>query len=189
MTFSRATVARSVARSVDRSVVLLAAGPADAVAALHQQAGPALAAALGLAWGEPLGLADPEASLAMLAAAAAAEPPPPPALRPLPLDPGLPLAAGGHWAERLGAWRQPALLLLSGAQLDTGLPAALVALLRQGQVPLLGLVQADGLWQPEARRRDGLPWLGALAVAGGDPEALRPALALRWPQLELVAPG
>jgi hypothetical protein len=79
----------------------------------------------------------------------------------LPCDPGLPLDGGGSWAEALGAWCQPVLLLVPGDQLDSGLPAAATALLRQWGVPLVGLLQWDGPWNPERRRADGLPWLGA----------------------------
>jgi hypothetical protein len=80
----------------------------------------------------------------------------------LPLDPGHPLEAGGTWAEALGAWRQPTLLVIDWRQLPSGAAAAGVALLRQWRVPLLGLVQWGGLWSPEQRRKDGLPWLGGL---------------------------
>lgn len=154
-------------------VVVLAAGTAASVRALQQQAGPRLAPALGLPWREPLADQEPPLALAALAGQG-------PGLVPLPLDPGLPLAGAGHWAEALGAWRQPVLLLLSGDQLQSGLPAAMVALLRQWQVPLLGLVQCGGSWDPAARRGDGLPWLGSLEA----PEELPTALALRWRQID-----
>jgi hypothetical protein len=101
----------------------------------------------------------------------------------LPLDPGLPLTRGGRWAEALGAWRQPCLLVLSEAQMGTGLPAAGTALLERWRVPLVGLLQLGGVWEPLERRRDGLPWLGWLPTApAGDPEALaalQPVLRLR----------
>jgi hypothetical protein len=79
----------------------------------------------------------------------------------LPCDPGVPLDGGGSWAEALGAWCQPVLLLVPADQLECGLPAAATALLRQWGVPLVGLLQWDGPWNPERRRADGLPWLGA----------------------------
>jgi len=119
----------------------------------------------------------------------------------LPFDVGLPLADGRCWAEVLGAWRQPCLLVLSAAQLRTGLPAAGCALLRQGRVPLLGLLQWGDPWDQQARRRDGLPWLGLLRdpEAGDAPIAparqeeqlqaqlgLAAALARRWQQLRLA---
>ena len=63
----------------------------------------------------------------------------------------------------LGAWRQPSLLVLDHIQLATGLPAAGTALLQRWQVPLVGLIQWGGPWNPVARRQDGLPWLGCLA--------------------------
>lgn len=97
----------------------------------------------------------------------------------MPLDPGLTLADGSSWADALGAWRQPTLLLIAVDQLATGTAAATRALLHQKGVPLLGLVQWGSPWQPQLRRRDGLPWLGALAPEGV-PEGvdLRRALAL-----------
>ena len=55
----------------------------------------------------------------------------------------------------------------------TGLPAAGTALLERWRVPLLGLLQLGGAWEPLERRRDGLPWLGWLPPAPPeDPEAL-----------------
>ena len=71
------------------------------------------------------------------------------------------------------------MLLLAGEQLNSGLPAAMTALLLQWRVPLLGLVQADGPWEAPARRGDGLPWLGNLDGA----EGLALALELRWRQI------
>lgn len=117
---------------------------------------------------------------------------PPAWLAGLPLDPGLPLTDGGSWAEALGAWRQPTALVLDGDQLATGSPAAFTALLRQWKVPLLGLIQWGGRWDPDGRRRDGLPWLGALAVEsdraaaepGGEECALLGCLARSWALLD-----
>jgi hypothetical protein len=171
MTFTAPTLAPSL--------VLLAAGPAAAVAGLHKQAAPALADALGLPLLQPL---DPLAVDGALAALAAGQP----GLAPLPRDPGQPLADGRHWAAALGAWRQPVLVLLAAEQLDTGLPAALTALLAQWQVPCLGLVQWGGSWEPQQRRLEGLPWLGGVG-AGPQEEpaaALRSAAAARWAALE-----
>ncbi len=122
---------------------------------------------------------NPDASLAALGCAAGRSD----WLAALPLDPGLPLVRGGRWAEALGAWRQPCLLVLSEAQMDTGLPAAGTALLEHWRVPLVGLLQLGGAWKPQERRRDGLPWLGWLPTSpDGDPEALaalQPVLRLR----------
>ena len=147
-----------------RPLVLVGAGTAAAVAALQAEAGPPLASALGLPWGTPLAIEQPPQSLAWSLAEQ---------------GPGLVSQGFGHWAEALGAWRQPVLLLLAAEQLQTGLPAAMAALLDQWQVPLAGLVQAGGPWQPDLRRGDGLPWLGTLE----EPFGLAPALALR---LELL---
>lgn len=85
----------------------------------------------------------------------------------LPLDPGHPLDQGGTWAEALGAWRQPTLLIIAWQQLPSGAAASSVALLRQWRVPLLGVLQWGGSWSPDQRRRDGLPWLGRLEEASG----------------------
>jgi hypothetical protein len=122
-----------------------------------------LAAAEGVALRDLAGAGDPDAGLAALTAEAAG-----PWLAALPLDPGLPLERGGSWAEALGAWRQPCLLVVRGEQLDTGLPAAGTALLERWQVPLAGLLQVGGDWVPSERRRDGLPWLGWLPESGED---------------------
>lgn len=107
-------------------------------------------------------------------------------------DVGLALADGRSWAEALGAWRQPALLVVPAGQLDSGVPAAATALLRQWQVPLLGLLQWGGTWQAGPRRRDGLPWLGLLPEDERDDpdqdaehgQTVAAALALRWRQLD-----
>ncbi len=112
-------------------------------------------------------------------------------LVPLALDPGAWLGPAGSWAEALGAWRQPTLLLLPEADL-AGPPAAYRALLAAVGVPLLGLVQLGGPWDGAARHGDGLPWLGWLPLEGlAGPEGLadEPALELahnlrlRWREL------
>ena len=84
-------------------------------------------------------------------------------LWPLPLDPGADLEAPGCWADQLGAWRQPVLLLIPAA---TPVARAYTALLQAAAVPLLGLVQLGGSWSAERRRQDGLPWLGWLPEQG-----------------------
>ncbi len=179
MTFS--TVAATPAEaSAPPGLVLLAAGPAAAVADLQGQMAPALAAVLHLPLLEPLNPLAADAALGALAEG-------PPGLAPLPRDPGLPLADGRHWAAALGAWRQPALVVLAAEQLHTGLPAALTALLAQWQVPCLGLVQWGGSWEPQQRRLEGLPWLGCLAAGQQEADnaaALRSACAARWATLE-----
>ena len=169
-----------------RPLVLGGAGAAAAVAALQAEAGPPLALALGLPWGNPLAIEQPPQSLASLAEQG-------PGLVPLPLDPGLVLQGFGHWAEALGAWRQPVLLLVppaASAGAAAGAARAYHALLQAAGVPLLGLVQVQGNWQPEQRRCDGLPWLGWLAPEG-DPEpdvALRAAATARWRAVSAARP-
>jgi hypothetical protein len=170
------------------SLLLLAAGPPEPQSRLLEEAAPALATALGLALGARLDPGDPVSQLAALqrpARAAGALP----RLIPLPIDPGRTLADGSCWAEAVGAWRQPALLLLGADQQESGLAAAMTALLRQTAVPLVGLVQWGLPWQAALRRRDGLPWLGALAA--GEPDALALALpaALRLGCAQLRAAG
>ena len=84
----------------------------------------------------------------------------------LEVDAGRCLPEGDSWAEALGAWRQPTVLVIPAPQLDCGLAAAGTALLHQWRVPLLGLLQWEGPWQELDRRRDGLPWLGVLTQTG-----------------------
>lgn len=163
----------------DPGLVLAACGNPAATGALLAGASPALAGLLGLSQ-RPLAPSDlPQQALATLAEAG------PSWLAALPLDPGLPLPSGGHWAEALGAWRQPTVLLLEASQQTTGLPAAATALLEQWRVPLVGLIQwgPAATWEEEARHSDGLPWLGWLEPAGEAGESLVPALRLRWQAL------
>ena len=99
----------------------------------------------------------------------------------LPLDVGRPLDSGGCWADHLGAWAQPCLLVVSAPQLESGLPKAGVALLRLLKIPLVGVVQQGGCWDPAARRADGMPWLGwlpALEPVAEDSNALAQAEAM-----------
>lgn len=83
----------------------------------------------------------------------------------LPVDPGLWIAGLGTWAEALGAWRQPVLAALPAEALNSGTATALVALLRQEGVPIVGLLQLGTPWDGELRRQDGLPWLGCWPAA------------------------
>lgn len=168
------------------SLVLAGVGAESALATLLDGAGPALARALACPLAAPLDPLQPDRALAALVSA-------PAALVPLPRDPGAPLADGRHWAAALGAWRQPLLLLLAPHQLETGIPAAFTALLHQHQVPLVGLVQWGGAWQPEQRRLEGLAWLGWLPDQpqhGGEVEAaaaLAAAVRCRWQQLRAAS--
>ncbi|MCT0206150.1 hypothetical protein KQ305_00250, partial [Synechococcus sp. CS-1332] len=87
------------------------------------------------------------------------------------------------------------LLVLRGGQMATGLPAAGAALLERWRVPLMGLLQVGGDWQPSERRRDGLAWLGWLPESGEESgeenaeneaalAALRQVLRRRWRVLQ-----
>lgn len=163
----------------DRPLLLVGAGlPAELDARLAEVAS-ALAALLDRPQQRLAG--EPAAALASLQAAG-------PVLAWLPTDPGCWLAGQGTWAEALGAWRQPTLGVIAAPQLAGGQAAALVALLRQERVPLLGLLQWQGPWQPEARRGDGLPWLGHGSAATAEDEAaaldaLELVLARRWAEV------
>ncbi|MCS5700138.1 hypothetical protein NZK32_13930 [Cyanobium sp. FGCU-52] len=148
---------------------------------LPAQAAPELAGRLGL---EPARFAadeTPDQALARLRSSGSSW------IAALPCDPGLPLVAGGSWAEALGAWCQPVLLLVPADQLASGLPAAGAALLRQWGVPLVGLLQWDGPWSPVARRADGLPWLGCAAEL--DDAELQLLVGRRLQALDPVPPS
>lgn len=90
------------------------------------------------------------------------------------------------WVEAFAAFRLPTLLALAGGP-RLGAEAALhQALLSQRRVPLLGLLQVGGDWQPQQRRREPLPWLGYWQP--GDRDGLlelRPLLQQRLRQLDL----
>lgn len=123
-------------------------------------------------------------------------------LLPLCLDPGQQLAGAGCWADALGAWRQPVLLLspaVATAAAPAGAARAYRALLQLAAVPLLGLVQSGGQWAAEQRRCDGLPWLGWLAADGVDGDlvaspaleaelALAATTAARWRAVSVARP-
>jgi hypothetical protein len=105
-------------------------------------------------------------------------------LAPLGVDPGMTLQDGRCWAQVLGAWSQPTLLLIDSSQLGSGSAAASTALMAQHGVPLLGLIQWGGAWQAPLRRLEGLPWLGmAGPLDQQEPGDLRLALALRAARL------
>ena len=128
-----------------------AASWADGPAQLSRKSSDSDPASGPAAWADP----------ARLLAAASEQPGP--WLWPLASDPGAFLGDAGCWAEALGAWRQPTLLLIPAAAASTGPAAANAALLERQGVPLLGLIQWGGPWLAADRRRDGLPWLGWLA--------------------------
>lgn len=174
-----------------RRLVLASCGDRAAVERLLAAAAPALANALDLPLQQPSDPQDAVASLGRLAPMAApAEGDTDPGddasgdsgrwLLTLPVDPGLALDGGGHWVESLGAWRLPVLLLLSPEHLACGWPLAADALLRRWRVPVAGLLQWGGSWDDDARRRDGLPWLGRADGPGEELEAALVLLRRRW---------
>jgi hypothetical protein len=90
------------------------------------------------------------------------------------------------WVDFLASNHQACLLALPhGARLRA--EAALHhALLDRAGVPLLGLLQVGGDWDPAERRADGLPWLGHWTT--GDLQGLEdllPLLRIRWRHLDL----
>ena len=77
-------------------------------------------------------------------------------------DPARQRPDGGHWLDALADWRRPLLLLVPG-ETDgsvSGQAAAYAALCNQLGAPLRGLIQIQGSWNQEQRRRDGLLWCG-----------------------------
>lgn len=157
-------------------LLLVAVGTQAEVAARLELAAPVLARELGTPLLPALApLSHPDQALASLVHAGSAS-----GLSWLGLDPGMALSDGCSWAQALGAWRQPTLLLIDAAQLASGTAAATTALLLHHNVPLRGLIQWGEPWQPQLRRCDGLPWLGSLGPEGQLPEGdLRLALALQ----------
>nr|YP_009531004.1 hypothetical protein PMNZ_773 [Paulinella micropora]AXY63693.1 hypothetical protein PMNZ_773 [Paulinella micropora] len=66
------------------------------------------------------------------------------------------------WLKVLGATQQPCILLVSDPDSDSigNNAAAHQALLEQHGVPLVGILQIGGIWNPIERRCDGLSWCG-----------------------------
>lgn len=184
MTFSPPAPASEAPAAAGPGVVLVAPGRADRVDALQREAAGRLATLLHLELRPIRSDRSPDAVLSDLLAGGDPCPGGPTWLAPLSLDPGFPLGGAGTWAQALGAWRQPTLVLLTQDHLASGTPAAVTALLAQSSVPLLGLIQWGGTWDREARRHDTLPWLGC--VDGTDTDAdpdgadVRLALVRRW---------
>jgi hypothetical protein len=84
------------------------------------------------------------------------------------------------WVDRFAAHRLPTLLVLPGGPRLRPEAALHQALLTQAGVPLLGLLQVGGEWEPQLRRSEALPWLGHWQP--GD----RQALALQAPLAVLL---
>ena len=64
------------------------------------------------------------------------------------------------WAEAVAAWRLPTLLLTPAGERLRSEAALHYSLLKQQQVPVLGLLQVGEPWHPADRQVDALPWLG-----------------------------
>lgn len=77
-------------------------------------------------------------------------------------DPARQTLEGGHWLEAIADWRRPLLLLVPGDADGSvsGHAAAYAALCDQLGAPLQGLIQIQGRWNADQRRRDGLAWSG-----------------------------
>ena len=73
---------------------------------------------------------------------------------------------GGCWLEALASWHMPTVLMV--IPFDSGLipgsATAYVALCKLLSVPLLGVLQVGGLWNPNERRADFLPWRGWIPI-------------------------
>jgi hypothetical protein len=167
---------------------LVLVAPAGVSAAADQ----ALAQLLQLECLPPL--QDPQVDPATALAALAQRSGPAAWLQPLALDPGAWLGPGRGWADALGAWRQPTLLVVPGAAAGSGPAAAYRALLAMAGVPLVGLVQWGGAWLPGERRSDGLPWLGWLPAAEEEAQetdwaALRHHCLVSWQALAVPQLG
>ncbi len=77
-------------------------------------------------------------------------------------DAGICDHAGTSWLEAFGTWKIPVILFtepLSTGQIP-GTARAYVSLCKEFGVPLIGIVQLGGCWDPYLRRLDGLPWFG-----------------------------
>ena len=91
---------------------------------------------------------------------------------------------GGSWLSALADWRLPVLLLTPGESDGgvTGAAAAWVALCHQLGVPLIGITQLRGTWQPQARRRDGLPGAAGYRIPAPPASGRRHRAGQRDPQ-------
>ena len=89
-------------------------------------------------------------------------------------DVGVDESGEGCWIEALAAWRVPVLMLAQPRPDGRfgGIVPASVALARELNLSLLGLVQLGGEWDAAARRSDGLPWCGCLQGPDDDPRGL-----------------
>ena len=96
-------------------------------------------------------------------------------------DVGVDESGGGSWMEALAAWRIPVLMLARPRPdgLFAGVVPATIALARELNLSLLGLVQLGGEWDVVARRNDGLPWCGCLQGPDDDPRGLITCLRQR----------
>jgi len=106
-----------------------------------------------------------------------------PALLCIKEDPGRWLgSARGCWSQALGDFQHATVLLVTpdGQGHLSGAAAARAALLKSTGVPLLGLIQSRGPWDGQARREDGLPWLGWLTSEPETVSSVAAALQIRW---------
>ncbi len=77
-------------------------------------------------------------------------------------DAAMPNYSGLSWLESLGHWKRPVGLMISPDDEGNipGIATAYISLCKSKQVPLAGLIQLGGIWDPKARRLDCLPWCG-----------------------------
>lgn len=141
---------------LERTLVLLGAGP---LPELSMRCGAeTLSDTLGLPLTTVAEGQSPDPSLVNLMAS-------PPRLIRLAGDPGSLHHEGSSWMDALAAWKCP-VILLGSPRPDGVMPGtipAFTSLCETRGMVLLGLIQLGGLWLPEVRKRDGLPWLGWLS--------------------------
>ena len=72
----------------------------------------------------------------------------------------------GSWLQALAAWRSPIILMASPLSNGNfpGATYAYAALCNELSVPLIGIIQLGGFWDPKNRIMDGLPWCGWLSI-------------------------
>jgi hypothetical protein len=88
----------------------------------------------------------------------------------------------GSWAEALGAWRQPTVLLIPAAAAASGVAAAYHALLKLQGVPLLGLIQGAAPGCLAIAAAMACPGWAGWRLPGSGP-ALAPRFWLRVPRI------
>jgi len=104
-------------------------------------------------------------------------------------DPGSYLPDEGSWMEALGARRVPTILVATPHSSGSmpGSAAAYAALCDHLRIPLIGVVQFGGPWEPKQRFLDGLPWCGRIpvdvSIEKGNGDSLQESVELELEEL------